>query len=142
MACDRFMEVCFQQLGTEPWWKSRRNGAGWMWSAHRRLPAHPHVGWQWDMAGCVTAVLSVQILYAKQGLRVRRHLTRDNVKEKAKEMRRILTKIRLVAKEVQCLLGNPCSELKRIGKKRILSWLLGLLPVWAEAFPLLSFLSM
>lgn len=81
------------------------------------------------MSGCVTAVLSVQILYAKQGLRVRRHLTRDNVKEKAKETKRILTKIRFVAKEVQWLLGNPCSELERVGKARILSWLLGLSPV-------------
>lgn len=94
------------------------------------------------MASCVTAVLSVQILYAKQGLRVRRRLTRENVKEKAKETRRILTKIRFMAKEVQWLLGNPCSELERVGKERILSWLLGLSPEWAEAFPLLSFLTM
>lgn len=99
-----------------------------------------HVWWQWGMSGCVTAVLFVQILYAKQGLQLRRHLTRDNVKEKAKETRRILTKIRFVAKEVP--LGNPCSELERVGKERILSWLLGLSPVWAEAFPLLCFLTM
>ncbi|NXY33892.1 FR1L4 protein, partial [Pomatorhinus ruficollis] len=46
------------------------------------------------------------ILYAKQGLRVRRRLTRDNVKEKAKETRRILTKIRLVAKEPQSTLPD------------------------------------
>uniref|UniRef100_A0A8D2PYS7 C2 domain-containing protein n=1 Tax=Zosterops lateralis melanops TaxID=1220523 RepID=A0A8D2PYS7_ZOSLA len=78
-----------------------------------RVPADPHVRWQWGMASCVTAVLSVQILYAKQGLRVRRRLTRENVKEKAKEARRILTKIRFMAKEVQWLLGNPCSELER-----------------------------
>lgn len=67
----------------------------------------PPVGWQWGRAGCVTAVLSVQILYAKQGLRVRRHLTQDNVKGKVKETRRILAKIRFMAKEVQWLLGNP-----------------------------------
>lgn len=85
----------------------------------------PHVGWQWGMAGCVTAVLSVQILYAKQGLRVRRRLTRDNVKEKVKETKKILAKIRFMAKEVQQLLGNPFYELKRVGKERILSWLLG-----------------
>lgn len=89
----------------------------------------PHVGWQWSMAGCVTTVLSVQILYAKQGLRVRRRLTRDNVKEKVKETRRILAKIRFVAKEVQRLLGNPFSELERVGKESILSCLLGLSPV-------------
>lgn len=89
----------------------------------------PHVEWQWGMAGCVTAVLCVQILYAKQGLRVRRQLTRDNVKEKVKETRRILAKIRSVAKEVQWLRGNPCSELERLGKEMILSWLLGLSPV-------------
>lgn len=77
----------------------------------------------------MTVVLSVQILYAKQGLRVRRHLTRDNVKEKVKETRRILAKIRFMAKEVQRLLGTPCSELERVGKERILSWLLGLSPV-------------
>ncbi|NXP41106.1 FR1L4 protein, partial [Leiothrix lutea] len=46
------------------------------------------------------------ILYAKQGLRVRRHLTRDNVKEKSKETRRILTKIRLMAKEPQSTLPD------------------------------------
>lgn len=81
------------------------------------------------MAGCVTTVLSVQILYAKQGLRVRRRLTRDNVKEKVKETRRILAKIRFVAKEVQRLLGNPFSDLDRVGKETILSCLLGLSPV-------------
>uniref|UniRef100_A0A8D2MSX5 C2 domain-containing protein n=1 Tax=Zonotrichia albicollis TaxID=44394 RepID=A0A8D2MSX5_ZONAL len=66
----------------------------------------PHVGWQWGMAGCVTAVFCVQILYAKQGLHVRRHLTRDNVKEKVKETRRILAKIRSMAKEPQCTLPD------------------------------------
>lgn len=62
------------------------------------------------MAGCVTAMLSVQILYAKQALRVRRWLTRTNVKEKVKETRRILAKLRFMAKEVQLLLGHPVAE--------------------------------
>ncbi|KAI1233270.1 hypothetical protein IHE44_0004437 [Lamprotornis superbus] len=54
-----------------------------------------------------------KILYAKQGLRVRRRLTRDNVKEKVKETRRILAKIHFMAKEVQAALRDPCSELER-----------------------------
>uniref|UniRef100_A0A8B9DCQ9 C2 domain-containing protein n=1 Tax=Anser cygnoides TaxID=8845 RepID=A0A8B9DCQ9_ANSCY len=46
------------------------------------------------------------ILYAKQGLRVRRQLTRANVKEKVKEMRRILAKLRFMAQEPQCTLPD------------------------------------
>lgn len=56
----------------------------------------------------VTGVLGVQILYAKQGLRVRRRLTRANVKEKVNDAKRILGKLRSLAKEVQCALaGTP-----------------------------------
>ncbi|NWT05049.1 FR1L4 protein, partial [Mionectes macconnelli] len=50
--------------------------------------------------------LSVQILSAKQGLRVRRRLTRDNVKDKVKETRRVLAKLRFMAKEPQCTLPD------------------------------------
>ena len=72
----------------------------------------------WVTAGHVTAVLSVQILYAKQGLRVRRRLTRANVKEKVKETRRVLAKLRFMAKEVQPLPGHPVSEQKRVRVRR------------------------
>uniref|UniRef100_A0A663E1U9 C2 domain-containing protein n=1 Tax=Aquila chrysaetos chrysaetos TaxID=223781 RepID=A0A663E1U9_AQUCH len=61
----------------------------------------------WVTAGCMMAVLSVQILYAKQGLRVRQRLTRANIKEKVKETRRVLAKLRFMAKEVQLLPGHP-----------------------------------
>lgn len=64
------------------------------------------------------AVLSVQILYAKQGLRVKRRLTRANVKEKVKEMRRILAKLRFMAKEVQLPQGLPVSEQEREQARR------------------------
>lgn len=60
----------------------------------------------WVTARHVTTLLSVQILYAKQGLRVRRQLTRANVKEKVKEMRRILAKLRFMAQEPQCTLPD------------------------------------
>ncbi|XP_072773289.1 fer-1-like protein 4 [Taeniopygia guttata] len=50
--------------------------------------------------------LAEYILYAKEGLCVRRHLTQDNVKEKVKETRRILAKIRFMAKEPQCTLPD------------------------------------
>uniref|UniRef100_A0A8C4YEP4 C2 domain-containing protein n=1 Tax=Gopherus evgoodei TaxID=1825980 RepID=A0A8C4YEP4_9SAUR len=53
---------------------------------------------------CVMGVLCVQILCAKQGLRVRRRLTRANVKEKVNDTKRILGKLRSLAKEVQCVL--------------------------------------
>ncbi|NWH80590.1 FR1L4 protein, partial [Piaya cayana] len=46
------------------------------------------------------------ILSAKQGLRVRRRLTRANIKEKVKDTRRILTKLRFMAKEPQCTLPD------------------------------------
>ncbi|NXO21230.1 FR1L4 protein, partial [Cisticola juncidis] len=71
-------------------------------SAERKTMAHPN-----NLDRCRTKYLMRNIiLCAKQGLRVRRHLTRDNVKEKAKETRRILTKIRFMAKEPQCTLPD------------------------------------
>lgn len=72
----------------------------------------------WVTAGHVTTLLSVQILYAKQGLRVRRQLTRANVKEKVKEMRRILAKLRFMAQEVQLLLEHSISNLERAWARR------------------------
>lgn len=72
----------------------------------------------WVMTGCVTAVLSVQVLYAKQGLRVRQRLTQANVKEKVKETRRILAKLRFMAKEVQLLPGHLVSEQERVQARR------------------------
>ncbi|NWV17935.1 FR1L4 protein, partial [Origma solitaria] len=71
-------------------------------SAERRTMAHPN-----NLDRCRTKYLMRNIiLYAKQGLRVRRHLTRDNVKEKVKETRRILAKLRFMAKEPQCTLPD------------------------------------
>ncbi|NXL23997.1 FR1L4 protein, partial [Setophaga kirtlandii] len=71
-------------------------------SAERKTMAHPN-----NLDRCRKKYLMRNIiLYAKQGLRVRRHLTRDNVKEKVKETRRILAKIRSVAKEPQCTLPD------------------------------------
>ncbi|NXX68374.1 FR1L4 protein, partial [Spizella passerina] len=71
-------------------------------SAERKTMAHPN-----NLDRCRTKYLMRNIiLYAKQGLRVRRHLTQDNVKEKVKETRRILAKIRSVAKEPQCTLPD------------------------------------
>uniref|UniRef100_A0A8C4YDY2 C2 domain-containing protein n=1 Tax=Gopherus evgoodei TaxID=1825980 RepID=A0A8C4YDY2_9SAUR len=46
------------------------------------------------------------ILCAKQGLRVRRRLTRANVKEKVNDTKRILGKLRSLAKEPQCTLPD------------------------------------
>ncbi|XP_038015240.1 fer-1-like protein 4 isoform X3 [Motacilla alba alba] len=71
-------------------------------NAERKTIAHPN-----NLDRCRTKYLMRNIiLYAKQGLRVRRHLTRDNVKEKVKETRRILAKIRSMAKEPQCTLPD------------------------------------
>ncbi|RLV92857.1 hypothetical protein DV515_00013628 [Chloebia gouldiae] len=71
-------------------------------SAERKTMAHPN-----NLDRCRTKYLMHNIiLYAKQGLRVRRHLTQDNVKEKVKETRRILAKIRFMAKEPQCTLPD------------------------------------
>ncbi|NXR20159.1 FR1L4 protein, partial [Cinclus mexicanus] len=71
-------------------------------SAERKTMAHPN-----NLDRCRTKYLMRNIiLYAKQGLRVRRCLTRDNVQEKVKETRRILAKIRFMAKEPQCTLPD------------------------------------
>ncbi|NWV07916.1 FR1L4 protein, partial [Ptilonorhynchus violaceus] len=71
-------------------------------SAERKTMAHPN-----NLDRCRTKYLMRNIiLYAKQGLRVRRHLTRDNVREKVKETRRILAKLRFMAKEPQCTLPD------------------------------------
>ncbi|NXY63401.1 FR1L4 protein, partial [Callaeas wilsoni] len=71
-------------------------------SAERKTMAHPN-----NLDRCRTKYLMRNIiLCAKQGLRVRRRLTRDNVKEKVKETRRILAKIRFMAKEPQCTLPD------------------------------------
>ncbi|NXM94772.1 FR1L4 protein, partial [Sylvia borin] len=71
-------------------------------SAEKTSMAHSN-----NLDRCRTKYLMRNIvLYAKQGIRVRRRLTRDNVKEKAKETRRILTKIRFAAKEPQSTLPD------------------------------------
>ncbi|NXX29198.1 FR1L4 protein, partial [Nicator chloris] len=71
-------------------------------SAERKTMVHPN-----SLDRCRTKYLMRNIiLFAKQGLRVRRRLTRDNVNEKLKETRRILAKIRFMAKEPQCTLPD------------------------------------
>ncbi|NXR54428.1 FR1L4 protein, partial [Hippolais icterina] len=71
-------------------------------STERKTMVHPN-----NLDCCRTKYLMRNIiLYAKQGLHVRRCLTRDNVKEKAKETKRILAKIRFMAKEPQCTLPD------------------------------------
>uniref|UniRef100_U3ICJ1 C2 domain-containing protein n=1 Tax=Anas platyrhynchos platyrhynchos TaxID=8840 RepID=U3ICJ1_ANAPP len=73
-------------------------------SAERKTMAHPN-----NLDRCRTKYMMRNIiLYAKQGLRVRRQLTRANVKEKVKEMRRILAKLRFMAQEppAPCVLGD------------------------------------
>ncbi|XP_054702022.1 fer-1-like protein 4 isoform X2 [Grus americana] len=71
-------------------------------SAERKTMAHPN-----NLDRCRTKYLMRNIvLYAKQGLRVKRQLTRANVKEKVKETRRVLTKLRFMAKEPQCTLPD------------------------------------
>ncbi|KFV91190.1 Fer-1-like 4, partial [Eurypyga helias] len=68
----------------------------------RRTMAHPN-----NLDRCRMKYLMRNIiLYAKQGLRVRRRLTRANIKEKVKETRRVLTKLRFMAKEPQCTLPD------------------------------------
>ncbi|XP_009577365.1 PREDICTED: fer-1-like protein 4, partial [Fulmarus glacialis] len=67
-------------------------------STERKTMAHPN-----NLDRCRTKYLMRNIiLYAKQGLRMKRRLTRANVKEKVKETRRVLTKLRFMAKE-----GSP-----------------------------------
>ncbi|KAM9178029.1 fer-1-like protein 4 [Mergus octosetaceus] len=71
-------------------------------SAERKTMAHPN-----NLDRCrMKYMMRNIILYAKQGLRVRRQLTRANVKEKVKEMRRILAKLRFMAQEPQCTLPD------------------------------------
>ncbi|NXO69106.1 FR1L4 protein, partial [Phainopepla nitens] len=71
-------------------------------SAERKTMARPN-----NLDRCRTKYLMRNIiLYGKQGLRVRRHLTRDNVNEKVKETRRILARIRFISKEPQCTLPD------------------------------------
>ncbi|KFV43815.1 Fer-1-like 4, partial [Tyto alba] len=71
-------------------------------SAERKTMAHPN-----NLDRCRTKYLMRNIiLYAKQGLRVRRRLTRANVKEKIKETRKVLAKLRFMAKEPQCTLPD------------------------------------
>ncbi|NXU31913.1 FR1L4 protein, partial [Thalassarche chlororhynchos] len=71
-------------------------------STERKTMAHPN-----NLDRCRMKYLMRNIiLYAKQGLRVRRRLTRANVKEKVKETRRVLTKLRFMAKEPQCTLPD------------------------------------
>nr|XP_056700148.1 fer-1-like protein 4 [Euleptes europaea] len=63
------------------------------------------------------------ILYAKWGLRIRRRLTRTNVKEKVNEAKIILSKLRFLAKEPQCTIPDVLiwmfSNNKRIGYAKI-----------------------
>lgn len=101
------MEVCLQQLGV-----NCGGGQGVMGQGGHGQ--HTHGSWQSPRGGCsvacrvtarrLTVVLSVQILCAKQGLRLRRRLTRASVKEKVKETRKVLAKLRFMAQEVQ---GEP-----------------------------------
>ncbi|KAM6298716.1 fer-1-like protein 4 [Aegotheles albertisi] len=71
-------------------------------STERKTMAHPN-----NLDRCRTKYLMNNIiLCAKQGLRVRRRLTRANLKEKVKDTRRILTKLRFMAKEPQCTLPD------------------------------------
>ncbi|NXE81361.1 FR1L4 protein, partial [Cochlearius cochlearius] len=71
-------------------------------STERKTMAHPN-----NLDRCRMKYLMRNIiLYAKQILRVRRRLTRANVKEKVKEARRVLTKLRFMAKEPQCTLPD------------------------------------
>ncbi|NWV66140.1 FR1L4 protein, partial [Malurus elegans] len=88
-------------------------------NAERKTMAHPN-----NLDRCRMKFLMRNIiLYAKQGLRVRRRLTRDNVKEKVKETRRILAKLRFMAKEPQCTLPDVLiwmlSSNKRVAYARI-----------------------
>ncbi|KGL94346.1 Fer-1-like 4, partial [Charadrius vociferus] len=71
-------------------------------SAERKTMAHPN---NFDRCWMKYLMRNI-ILCAKQGLRVRRRLTRTNVKEKVKETRRILAKLRFMAKEPQCTLPD------------------------------------
>ncbi|NXJ00294.1 FR1L4 protein, partial [Psophia crepitans] len=71
-------------------------------SAERKTMAHPNNLDRYRMKYLMRNI----ILFAKQGLRVKRQLTRANVKEKVKEIRRVLTKLRFMAEEPQCTLPD------------------------------------
>ncbi|KFR06730.1 Fer-1-like 4, partial [Nipponia nippon] len=71
-------------------------------NTERKTMAHPN-----NLDRCrMKYLMRNVILYAKQGLRMRRRLTRANVKEKVKETRRVLTKLCFMAKEPQCTLPD------------------------------------
>ncbi|NXN19798.1 FR1L4 protein, partial [Indicator maculatus] len=71
-------------------------------SVERKTMAHPN-----HLDRCRMKFLMRNIiLCAKQGLRMRRRLTRANVKEKVKEIKRLLAKLRFIAKEPQCTLPD------------------------------------
>ncbi|KAK2528996.1 fer-1-like protein 4 [Columba livia] len=71
-------------------------------SAERKTMAHPN-----NLDRCRTKYLMRNIiLCAKQGLRLRRRLTRASVKEKVKETRKVLAKLRFMAQEPQCTLPD------------------------------------
>ncbi|NXG36057.1 FR1L4 protein, partial [Dromaius novaehollandiae] len=88
-------------------------------NAERKTMAHPN-----NLDRCRTKyIMRNTILYAKQGLRVRRRLTRANIKEKVKETRKILAKLRFLAEEPQCTLPDVLvwmlSNNKRVAYARI-----------------------
>ncbi|KAM6053793.1 fer-1-like protein 4 isoform 3-T3 [Chlamydotis macqueenii] len=71
-------------------------------STERKTMTHPN-----NLDRCRMKYLMRNIiLCAKQGLRVKCRLTRTNIKEKVKETKRILTKLRFMAKEPQCTLPD------------------------------------
>ncbi|OPJ82667.1 fer-1-like protein 4 [Patagioenas fasciata monilis] len=71
-------------------------------SAERKTMAHPN-----NLDRCRTKYLMRNIiLCAKQGLRLKRRLTRASVKEKVKETRKVLAKLRFMAQEPQCTLPD------------------------------------
>ncbi|NWS41488.1 FR1L4 protein, partial [Probosciger aterrimus] len=87
--------------------------------AERKTMAYPN-----NLDRCRTKYLMRNIiLCAKQGLRVKRRLTRANAKEKVKETRRILAKLRFMAIEPQCTLPDVLvwmlSNSKRVAYARI-----------------------
>ncbi|NXV70851.1 FR1L4 protein, partial [Atlantisia rogersi] len=88
-------------------------------SAGRKAMAHPN-----SLDRCRTKYLMRNIiLCAKQGLRLKRQLTRANLKEKVKETRKVLTKLRFMAKEPQGTLPDVLiwmiSNNRRVAYSRI-----------------------
>ncbi|NXI49404.1 FR1L4 protein, partial [Chloroceryle aenea] len=71
-------------------------------SAERKTMSHPN-----NLDRCrMKYLMRSIILCAKQGLRLRQRLTRANVKEKVKETRKVLAKLRFMAIEPQCTLPD------------------------------------